>query len=90
MKLHLLDYGVLTADTGWVFEASGVSTCSETDPGSTRRDFRMIGALIEHPQHGLILYELGPAPNYNELWPDPEKRSSIYQNTTKKTDWMNN
>ena len=73
MRLHLLDYGALTADLGWVIEASGVSTCSQSKPDSKTREFQMIGALIEHPKHGVILYELGPAPNYKELWPDPVK-----------------
>ena len=31
----------------------------------------MIGALIEHPKHGVILYEIGPAPKWKELWPEP-------------------
>ena len=29
----------------------------------------MYGVLIEHPQAGLILYEVGGPPNYEELWP---------------------
>ena len=71
MKLRLLDYGALTADEGWVFEASGVAMKSNPAPPSQRRDFQMIGALIEHPKSGLILYEAGPAPNHAELWPEP-------------------
>jgi glyoxylase-like metal-dependent hydrolase (beta-lactamase superfamily II) len=73
MKLRLVDYGSLTADDGWVIEAAGVSTHSSPAPGSLRRDFQMIGAMIEHPKNGLILYEAGPAPTWNELWPDPVK-----------------
>ena len=71
MKLRLLDYGALTADEGWVFEASGVATKSNPAPESQRRDFQMVGALIEHPKSGLILYEAGPATNHAELWPEP-------------------
>lgn len=73
MKLRLLDYGALTADLGWTMEAAGVSTHSDNAPESPRRDFQMVGALIEHPKNGLILYEAGPAPNWQELWPDPVK-----------------
>lgn len=73
MKLRLLDYGALTADLGWVIEAAGVSTHSDKNPESSRRDFQMLGALIEHPKHGVIIYEVGPAPNYDELWPAPVK-----------------
>ncbi len=71
MKMRLLDFGTLTADEGWVIEGSGVATRSEPKPISNRRNYQMIGALIEHPKNGLILYETGPAPNYRELWPEP-------------------
>ncbi|MDQ7781362.1 MAG: N-acyl homoserine lactonase family protein [Desulfomonilaceae bacterium] len=73
MKLRLLDYGSLQADLGWTMEAAGVSTHSEKAPPSPRRDFQMIGALLEHPKHGVILYEAGPAPNWADLWPQPVK-----------------
>jgi glyoxylase-like metal-dependent hydrolase (beta-lactamase superfamily II) len=74
MKLRLLDYGALTADLGWVIEAAGVSTHAETSPAAQRRNFQMVGALIEHPKHGVIIYEAGPAPNWSELWPEPVKQ----------------
>lgn len=73
MKLRLLDFGALTADLGWTFEAAGVSTHSNTSPETLRRDFQLMGALIEHPKHGVILYEVGPAPDWAERWPDPVK-----------------
>ena len=71
MKIRLLDFGALTADLGWTMEATGVSTRSNLSPETLRRDFQMIGALIEHPKHGVILYEIGPAPKWKELWPEP-------------------
>ncbi|MEW6138731.1 MAG: N-acyl homoserine lactonase family protein [Thermodesulfobacteriota bacterium] len=73
MKLRLLDYGALTADVGWVIEAGGVSTHSDPSPLTQRRDYQMLGALIEHPKHGVIIYEAGPAPNWEDLWPQPVK-----------------
>jgi glyoxylase-like metal-dependent hydrolase (beta-lactamase superfamily II) len=73
MKLRLMDFGDLTADEGWVMEAAGVSTMSNLTPETLRRNFQMIGAMIEHPKYGLILYEIGPAPNWAELWPEPVK-----------------
>ena len=73
MKLRLLDYGALTADLGWTIEAAGVSTHSNPSCENVRRDFQMLGALIEHPKHGVILYEVGPAANWKEIWPDPVK-----------------
>lgn len=71
MKIRLLDFGALTADLGWTMEAAGVSTHSEPAPGTLRRNFQMLGALIEHPKRGVILYEIGPAPTWKELWPEP-------------------
>ena len=71
MKLHLMDFGELTADQGWFIEAAGVATQSNPTPEAMRRKLKMIGALIEHPKAGVILYEIGPAPNFQELWPGP-------------------
>ena len=74
MKLRLLDYGTLQADLGLDngggrrFPPTAIKT-----PESPRRDFQMVGALLEHPKHGVILYEAGPAPNWSDLWPDPVK-----------------
>jgi glyoxylase-like metal-dependent hydrolase (beta-lactamase superfamily II) len=73
MKLRLMDYGTLTADLGWVIEAAGVSTHSQSKVESPRREFQLLGALIEHPRNGVILYEVGPAPNWSEIWPEPVK-----------------
>jgi glyoxylase-like metal-dependent hydrolase (beta-lactamase superfamily II) len=39
----------------------------------------MIGALIEHPKHGLILYDVGAAPNAPELW--GEQLSDVFPRT---------
>lgn len=71
MKLWLLDYGELTADQAWFIEGAGTSLHSDESPDIVRRRLKMIGALIEHPRHGLLLYEIGPAPNAEELWPEP-------------------
>jgi glyoxylase-like metal-dependent hydrolase (beta-lactamase superfamily II) len=71
MKIRLLDFGALTADLGWTIEAAGVSTHSDPSPETLRRNFQLLGALIEHPKHGVILYEIGPAPQWKELWPAP-------------------
>jgi glyoxylase-like metal-dependent hydrolase (beta-lactamase superfamily II) len=69
MKLHLLDLGRLDVDEGWQMAAAGVSTRSEPAPPSPRRTAAMIGALIEHPKVGPILFDTGAAPNWQELWP---------------------
>jgi len=71
MKLSLLDFGELTADPGWFCEGQGAWTFSNGFPVKKPRHLKMIGAAIEHPKHGLILYEVGPAPNWKELWPAP-------------------
>jgi glyoxylase-like metal-dependent hydrolase (beta-lactamase superfamily II) len=71
MKLQLLDFGGLTADQGWFLEGAGCSTVSCQDPEVVRKNLKMMGVLIDHPKHGVILYEVGPAPNYKDFWPEP-------------------
>jgi glyoxylase-like metal-dependent hydrolase (beta-lactamase superfamily II) len=68
-----MNYGVITVDAGWAIQAAGVSTHSNVNPDSPRMEAPMTGALIEHPQEGVILWETGPAPNWEELWPAPVK-----------------
>ena len=60
MKFSLLDFGELTADQGWFLEASGTWTLSGGYPTKEVRHLQMLGAAIDHPKHGLILYEVGP------------------------------
>lgn len=71
MKVRFLDFGEITADDAWAFEGAGVSVISNPQPESLRRYFHMTGVLIEHPKEGLILYDVGPAANFKELWPEP-------------------
>jgi glyoxylase-like metal-dependent hydrolase (beta-lactamase superfamily II) len=52
------------------FQGGGTSTASNPNPQSEKRTLKMISALIQHPKHGLILYEVGAAPNARELWGD--------------------
>ncbi|RLG60364.1 hypothetical protein DRN87_04295 [Candidatus Geothermarchaeota archaeon] len=61
MKLYLLDFGRLGIPLAWIFEARGLE----------KQTSAMIGALIEHPKDGIILYEVGPAADYEKYWPKP-------------------
>ena len=69
MKLHLLDLGNIEYDEGWPLAAAGTSTASEPAPASPRRRVAIIGALVEHPKIGPVLFDTGAAANYDELWP---------------------
>ncbi|RLA49203.1 MAG: hypothetical protein DRR04_01790 [Gammaproteobacteria bacterium] len=69
MRMSLIDLGELTADHGFFFEGGGCATHSHPNPEHTLRRLKMYGVVIEHPKDGLIIYELGAAPNYEELWP---------------------
>jgi glyoxylase-like metal-dependent hydrolase (beta-lactamase superfamily II) len=69
MKLHLLDLGGIDYDEGWPLAGAGVSTASELAPASPRRRVAIIGALIEHPKIGPVLFDTGAAANFKELWP---------------------
>jgi glyoxylase-like metal-dependent hydrolase (beta-lactamase superfamily II) len=71
LRMRLIDLGELTADHGWFFEGAGAWSQSNQEPKPTTRRLRMYGVLLEHPKGGLILYEVGAAPNYRELWPAP-------------------
>jgi hypothetical protein len=69
MKLHLLDLGRLDYDEGFPLAGGGVSTASEPNPHSPRRRVAIIGALVEHPKIGPVLFDTGAPPNFKELWP---------------------
>lgn len=71
MKLHLLNLGTIEYDLGFPMAGAGVSTISQPNPPSARRKVAIIGALIEHPRIGPILFDTGAAPNASELWPAP-------------------
>jgi glyoxylase-like metal-dependent hydrolase (beta-lactamase superfamily II) len=71
MKLHLLNLGGIDYDEGWPLAAAGVSTISEPAPPSPRRRVAIIGALIEHPKIGPVLFDTGAPAAYRELWPPP-------------------
>jgi len=69
VKLHLLDLGSIEYDEGWPLAAAGVSTLSEPAPPPARRRVAIIGALIEHPKIGPVLFDTGAAAAFEELWP---------------------
>ena len=69
MKLHLLDLGGIDYDEGFPLAGAGVSTASEPSPASLRRKVAIIGALVEHPKVGPVLFDTGAAANFKELWP---------------------
>ncbi len=59
MKLYILDFGRIIAPKAWIYTLEGLEKISGA----------MMGHLIAHPKDGLILYETGIPPNYEELWP---------------------
>jgi len=69
VKLYPLDLGNIEYDEGFPLAGAGVSTLSEPSPASPRRKVAIIGALIDHPKIGPVLYDTGAAPNAKELWP---------------------
>lgn len=46
-----------------MLRAGNTSTASNPNPENKKRDLIVMGALIEHPQAGLILFETGCAEN---------------------------
>src|SRR5215472_11744451 len=71
MKLHVLDLGTIEYDAGFALAGAGVSTRSEPNPPSPRRQVAIIASLIEHPRAGLILFDTGAAPDAPTSWPGP-------------------
>src|SRR3954447_6275719 len=69
MKLHLLDLGRLDYDEGFALAGAGASMASNPSPQSPRRTVAIIGALIDHPKVGPILFDTGAPTNYTQLWP---------------------
>jgi len=70
MRIRFLDLGELTVDEAWFIEGASVSTLSQPNPPSVRRRVKLIGALIEHPSEGVILFEAGPGANFRAHWPE--------------------
>ena len=69
MKLYPLDLGSIEYDEGFPLAGAGVSTLSAPDPAAARRKVAIIGALIDHPAIGPVLFDTGAAPNAKEIWP---------------------
>lgn len=61
MKLYILDFGRIAIPRAWFFTAQDME----------KKTSIMAGYLIHHPKDGLILYETGPAAEYEKYWPKP-------------------
>ncbi|KAJ5224389.1 uncharacterized protein N7469_007892 [Penicillium citrinum] len=70
-KMHILDLGSLEADESWIFRGANTSKLSNLNPTNQRRELVLISALIEHPDAGLILYDVGCAEDLEVAWPAP-------------------
>ncbi|MFT4044968.1 MAG: N-acyl homoserine lactonase family protein [Gordonia sp. (in: high G+C Gram-positive bacteria)] len=69
IKLQLLDLGGLRGDEAYFFRGHNRGTKSNPNPVHRHRDLKLISALIEHPRHGLLLYEVGGPPDPEKHWP---------------------
>jgi glyoxylase-like metal-dependent hydrolase (beta-lactamase superfamily II) len=67
-KLQILDLGELRADEAHFFRYTSTASASNPHPHHDWRTLKMISALIEHPKHGLLLYEVGGGPNPDTQW----------------------
>jgi glyoxylase-like metal-dependent hydrolase (beta-lactamase superfamily II) len=66
--ITLLDLGTLRADDGWFVRGANAATAGNPSPSPhARRDLALISVAIEHPQAGLLLYDVGIPPE-PELW----------------------
>ena len=70
MKMYLLDFGELSFEPGFFLEMGSCATLDNPSPPHSLIRAAMEGVLIDHPKDGLLLYEVGPPPNFKELWPE--------------------
>jgi glyoxylase-like metal-dependent hydrolase (beta-lactamase superfamily II) len=66
MKLYILNYGKLEADSSWFINLDNISTWSNKHPPHKRTEINILGALLMHPE-GNILFDTGMNP---EAWPE--------------------
>ncbi|CUM67376.1 uncharacterized protein PRCAT00005070001 [Priceomyces carsonii] len=74
-KVYLVTLGELEADASWFLEGANSQTKSQYDqgivPSHKRVRLQMYSVLIDHPNEGLILYEVGPGKaGWKEKWGD--------------------
>lgn len=74
MKLSLLDFGEITSDPGWFFEGGGAWTRGHGYTNPNPVTLKMLGAVIEHPKEGILIYEVGPCADRETLWPEPVRQ----------------
>jgi glyoxylase-like metal-dependent hydrolase (beta-lactamase superfamily II) len=67
-KLWILQLGQTEGDAAWFMQGANNSTVSEPRPVHQRVRISMIAALIEHPREGLLLYDVGSAPDPAAWW----------------------
>jgi glyoxylase-like metal-dependent hydrolase (beta-lactamase superfamily II) len=68
-RVQLLDLGTLEADAAFFFRGANTGTDSARHPHRhEHRELKLISALIEHPKHGLLLYDVGGAPDPETQW----------------------
>ncbi len=71
MKLRVFDLGTIMVDQGWSIGGAGAATESNPSPQAVRRPLKIISTLIEHPKAGVLLYECGATPTFEQAWPKP-------------------
>lgn len=63
LSVSLLDLGALAADEGFFFRGANAGTAGTPNPAShSWRELQLISAVIEHPDAGLLLYDVGIPP----------------------------
>ena len=67
-KLWILRLGKTEGDAAWFIQGANNSTVSEPRPEHQRLTVNMMAALVEHPDGGLFLYDVGSAPDPVNQW----------------------
>lgn len=78
MKAYVIDCGRLNNDYNLSQSHWVMGTKSNPTPEITWYQGPSYAVLIEHPEVGWILYDLGSDPNSNEIWPESTVNECFY------------
>ncbi len=79
MKVYIVNTGTLDSDINALYHNVNLGTKSNPDPGVKWVSAPTYCVLIEHPQAGWILYDIGSHPESASIWPGMLSEVSNYK-----------
>lgn len=78
MKLYIIKTGFMRHDINTSFALAVQATQDNPEPKPQWFESHSYAVLIEHPQAGWILYDMGSSPDSNEQWPESISNGCSY------------